>query len=366
MSTSNTLMETTKHHFGDYASILLDGHAVIPLNNPSNCKAAVADWQNGWDPSRPVEFHSLAIRTGAPSGITVWDIDDLDAWSPPAPPNVLTAKGLHVYTPYTGERGRIALARKLDLLSDGRYAIFYGQDKTFRSPALTPSQVMTEWFSSLSSPCRETEKGYVGGLNDRVREQGYCEFLESNGYELDETAIRNQYVKTLPSVPEGARNATLYRYAREMVRCGLDLSDLETAAIASGLDRSEVVKTIESAEVSVILAPGKSVYDRVTFWLDNAIPLVPVIAHDVMREVARRAIETNDLAPFFPQQDIANRLASRGVVKERSTISKILTLLDSEWGVVKVVRLGRQPDGKRNPNAYRLCLGGHPISEVDR
>ncbi len=360
------LQEITRELFGDDADRLLDAHAVVPLNHPVNMKAPVKGWRGGFDPAREVQFHSLALVTGVRSGITVWDFDDLDRWTPPATANVKTTKGMHIYTAREGIPKSASKIDKFDLLDEGRCAIFFGPGKTFIKPDLTPVDVMNHWFDSAASSCRDQEQGYETGLQSRVKEQGYCEFLSEKGYTLDKKAVRDQYVKTMSTVPEGSRNLSLYRYTREMVRCGLDLEDLAKAAIDSGLDPEEIDATMQSAEAAVLLDPGKSVYDRVTFWLDNTLHVVPPIAHDVMREVATRAIEVNDLAPFFPQQDIADRMAEHGHHRDRSTISKILTLLDRAWGVIKVIPLGYQPDGRKNPNAYRLCIDGQPISEIDR
>lgn len=363
------LEQLTRERFGDDAQRLLDAHAIIPLVNPAQPKAAIKGWMDGFDPTREIGFHSLGLLVGERSGITVWDIDSIDL-TPPADPNVKTFKGCHVYTSHSGERRKIGVVKGLDILGENSYAIFYGKDKEFVHPQLAPLDAMTEWLNSMDEKSsiylpRAKEQGYVIGQKNRAKEQGYCEFLLSQGYELDAEAVRNQYVKTIANVSEGSRNTTLYRFAREMVRCGLETDGLATAAEASGLSHSQVIGTIHDAEAAVILSPGKSVYDRVTFWKDNAVPLVPSIAHPVMDEIACRAIEVNDLAPFFPQQDIADRMAKKGFVRDRSTVSKILTLLESEFGVIKIVRLGFQSDGKRNPNAYRLSLAGEPVSEVD-
>lgn len=363
------LQEITYDLFGDDAQRLLDAQAIVPLINPTQPKAAIKGWNDGFDPNTEIGFHSLGLLVGKRSGITVWDIDSVDL-TPPVDPNVKTFKGCHIYTAYAGERRKIGVVQGLDLLGENSYAIFYGEGKEFVHPELAPLDAMTEWLHSLDEKSstylpRVKKQSYRTGLDNRVKEQGYCEFLLSQGYELDKEAVRNQYVKTIGNVAEGNRNTTLYRFAREMVRCGLDTADLANAAEESGLPHSQVITTIEDAEAAVILSPGKSTYDRVTFWLDNACPLVPSIAHPVMNEIARRAIEVNDLAPFFPQQDIADRMATRGVNRDRSTVSKIITLLESEFGVIKIIRLGFQPDGRRNPNAYRLSIDGYPISEVD-
>lgn len=363
------LQEITKQKFGDHAQGLLDAHAIIPLIDQKNPKAGIKNWDHGYDPERPVNFHSLAVLTGARSGITVWDIDSSDL-TPPVDPNVQTVKGSHVYTPHAGEARKIKVIDGLDLLGDNGYAIFYGPGKSFLHPDLADLEVMNDWVKSLQQnasipPCRDDEQGYEAGLKSRVIEQGYCEFLETQGYVLDKEAVRNQYVKTLPGVPEGTRNQTLYRYTREMVRCGLDLADLQEAAIESGLDSYEVRATMQSAEAAVLMAPGISVYDHVIFWLDNAFGIAPKVAHLVLEEVARCAIETNDHSPFIPQQVIADRLAARGIEKERSTVSKILTLLESEYGLIKIISHGMKPGGmQRNPNSYRLCIDGKPVAEV--
>lgn len=364
------LEEITKRLFGDDADRLLQAHAIIPLIDQSKPKAGMVGWRDGFDPAREVQFHSLGLLVGERSGITVWDADTHDL-TPPVDPNVKTAKGWHIYTPHQNESRAIKPVAGLDVLGNRGFAIFYGRNKEFLHPRLADSKVMTDWFNTLDQksppiPSRDIEQSHRAESKSRVIEQSYCEFLETQGYVLDHESVRNQYVKTMGSVEEGSRNVTLYRYTREMARCGLDLSDLHKAAIDSGLDPSEIDSAMLNAEMSVILDPHKSVYDRVNFWMDNAIPLVPSVAHGVMDELARRAIETNNLAPFFPQQDLADRLAVRGLKRDRSWVSKVLTNLDAKWQVIRVVPLGHQPDGKRNPNAYRLTLAGQPISEIDR
>lgn len=52
----------------------------------------------------------------------------------------------------------------------------------------------------------------------------------------------------------------------------------------------------------------------------------------------------------------------------RETTVRSYEVLLERLGLLDLIDpdLGYQPDGKRNPNAYRLCIDGQPVSEIDR
>jgi len=354
------LIEVTQQCFGDAADRLLEARAILPLNDQKNPKACrIPRWQEGVDPYIHWRFHSLAVLTGQRSDLTVWDFDG--AKPPIATPNVVTTKGAHVYTKWDKEGRRIGAAPGLDVLGEGGYAIFYGPDKTFVHPRLSPREPLQallpsslEWNKEivLKDSTKGWHKGMVlkdGTYNDEVVRAGYC---------LDTEAISRGYVYKMLNTAEGKRNHMLFRYAIECSRCGIPTADLEKAAVESGLDPMEVAATIDSAEAAYEMDTRTSVLDRVIVWLDTYTGVVPDKGMLVMKQVGRHAVEQNDLSPFVVQSDIIVG------VKTQQGVSKVLELLQSKYGALKTVPLGRQENGWVRPNCYRLCMYEQPIDDV--
>lgn len=360
------LEEITREKFGDEASRLLEAHAIIPLVDPTHPKAGIKNWHMGFDPRQALKFHSLAVLTGPRSGITVWDIDSADI-DPPVVPNVRTAKGSHIYTKHAGEARKIKVVDGLDVLGNNGYAIFYGPEKTFVHADLADLHLMTDWMNSFSpiSPL----KGSYEGSNESYEEgiyEGYYNQMLAEGYQLDVEAIERGYVALMRSRPEGVRNNSLFIYARELLRCGIETSSLREAALVSGLPSDEIDVTISQAEADVAMLLSPSVFTKVKTWQDTTWHIVPPFARPVVNHLAKRAIETNDMSPFIVQQDIVDALAASGIKRTQQSISKTLVALDNSYGVIKIIFLGYQDDGRRKPNAYRLCIEGQPVSELTR
>jgi hypothetical protein len=358
--------EITREKFGDDAKRLLNAHAIIPLVDPSKPKSGIKDWNKGFDPTQLVKFHSLAVLTGPRSGITVWDIDSADI-TPPVTPNVRTAKGSHIYTRHAGEARKIKVVDGLDVLGNNGYAIFYGPGKSFIHADPADLHVMTDWMKNFSpiSSLKGSNEGFKEGYEEGIYE-GYYNQMLAEGYQLDVEAIERGYVALMRSRPEGVRNNSLLIYARELLRCGIETSGLREAALVSGLPPNEVDVTISQAEADVAMLLSPSVFTKVKTWQDTTWHIVPRFAREVVDHLAKRAIETNDMSPFIVQQDIVDALAAKGIQRTQQSVSKTLVALDSTYGVIKIIFLGYQDDGRRKPNAYRLCIDGQPVSDLTR
>lgn len=89
---------------------------------------------------------------------------------------------------------------------------------------------------------------------------------------------------------------------------------------------------------------GTSVLDRVTIWLDTYTGVVPEKGLLIMKEVGRHAVQQNDLSPFVVQSHIIVG------VKTQQGVSKVLQGLESEFGAIVTVPLGRQLNGWVRPN----------------
>lgn len=360
------LEQITHEKFGDDADRLLEARAIIPLVDPAKPKSGIKNWNYGFDPRQPIDFHSLAVLTGPRSGMTVWDIDSADI-TPPVKPNVVTSKGCHVYTDHAGEARKIKVADGLDVLGNNGYAIFFAPDKSFLHAERADLQMMTDWmkdFSSISSL-----KGSIEGINVGYKEgnyEGYYNQMLAEGYQLDLQAIERSYVALMRSRAEGVRNNSLFTYARELLRCGVSTDNLVEAALDAGLASMEIAATVSQAEADVAMLLSPSIFDKVTTWRDTTWHIVPPYARPVIDYLARRAVETNDMSPFIVQQDIVDALAVAGIERTQQSVSKTLVALDKTFGVIKVIFLGYQTDGRRNPNAYRLCIDGQPVSELTR
>lgn len=364
----NELIHITREKFGEDAERLLDAHAIIPINNEHNRKAASAGWPSGHDPQIAVPFHSLAILTGPKSGLTVWDIDSHEIVTP-VDPNVRTAHGCHVYTRHVGEPRKIRYAPDVDLLGSDGYAIFHADDREFLHPVLTESKIMTDWLKekfdppSLQGMKEGNKKGYQEGKYEGNNEGYYNQMLEL-GYELDREAIERGYLALMRTRPEGTRNNSLFNYSRELIRCGISTDAIAQVAFDLGLPEGEIDGTISSAGADVGMGASMSVYDRVRIWRDTAWPGLPAYATPVLEYVASRAIVTNDLSPFIVQEEIVTALREQGVERSQQAVSKTLVSLDRTYGVIEVVSLGFMPDRRRKPNAYRLCIEGVGLSQL--
>lgn len=367
-STMNDLVRITQEKFGDDAPRLLDAHAIIPINNKQNRKAASKDWTQGHDPFTKVQFHSLALMTGPRSGITVWDFDSHDIEAPVSP-NVLTAHGCHIYTKHAGEPRKIRYAPDVDLLGQNSYAVFHSEDRQFVHPALADSQVISNWMNeNFDTPLLQgIKEGYNKGSDEGSNEgidEGYYNQMLGLGFPLDREAIERGYVALMRTRAVGTRNNSLYLYSRELIRCGISTKTIAEAAFDAGLDEYEINATISSAGADIGMGTSMSVYDRVQIWRDTAWPGLPAYATPVLEFIAKRAIVLNDLSPFIVQEEIVTALREAGVERSQQAVSKTVVSLDKVYGVLKVVQLGYMPDGRRKPNAYRLCIDGQPVSEL--
>jgi len=256
------------------------------------------------------------------------------------------------------------VVEEVDLLGSNGVAIFYGADREFVHPGLADRDAIISWLDlSDVSLLQGSEKGNYEGSYEGYKE-GYYNWLQSRGYTLDREVIERGYVAVMRNSPEGSRNDTLFRLSRETIRCGIPLDGLKDAAADSGLDLDEIDATVSSAEADIELHVSTSVYDRVIVWRDTTESIVPEYARPVVHVLATRAIELNDHSPFFPQDRIVERLAESGISRTQQAVSKTLNALERQWGLIKIVDLGKQPDGRLNPRAYRLCIDGEPISEV--
>ncbi len=135
------IRETTLDRFGtELGEHLLANRAILPTMDKKPAMD-IRGYNGGVDLSqRHGPYNGLAVINGPLSNILVIDFDDSNL-NPPAPFNVETTKGGHVYTKWAGQRRKIGIAPGVDLLGQGGYAEFAGAGRHFiRLPSLTRPQ----------------------------------------------------------------------------------------------------------------------------------------------------------------------------------------------------------------------------------
>ena len=350
--------ETALDLFGsELGSHLIRNKAVLPVQGKIPA-GGIKGWPNGVDLDRAYDFDGLAIINGERSGITCYDLDSRDL-IPPVSPNVETAKGCHLYTPWEGERRLIRKAPGVDLLGQGGYSIFWGKGKDFKDNNLADASVVRSWFNSLvpitsnvvsPSSTNAWNMGINGILTIGAE---YSRLMDEKGYKLELDWIANNYAGTMKRVETGKRNNELFRYAVEIVRCGADLEPLAQAALQTGQNEREVRGTLASATKRAN-EPAVTVFDRVAHWW-TVNENVDATTQQALAYVGERAICTNSLRPLVVLQQAE---IETGI--PRRTITRRLRAQEGKSVQLKRQQ-GRQPNGLRHADNYRLMIDGHAL-----
>lgn len=361
------IRETTLDCFGsELGQYLLDNKAVVPVREK---RAFIKGWQHGVDPDgRYGAFDGLAVINGARSGILTVDIDSLDI-SPPAPFNVRTTHGGHIYLPWEGEKRQIDFVASIDLLGTGGYAVFAGQGKTFLHHNLADRAKVTDWLSSFKPPPLKGMKtvGYASGFLQLVKpvsvdsECRYKEKLEELGYFLELETISKQYASQMRNTPEGVRNKTCHRLALEVIRCEADLDMFAAAAVESGLTPKEVQDTIDQAQADIDYdyRPEVEIYERVQLWLDAYSGIFSGVMLDIALCLAHRAIVTNNSGPSISQVRVAKDIGAGGGGRY---IGRVLKIMQDKYGAVLIrQQAGTWGAGLTHCNNYDLTIHGEHI-----
>jgi hypothetical protein len=184
--------------------------------------------------------------------------------------------------------------------------------------------------------------------------------LSAKGHNLNLEMIEKRLLLTSRKATEGNRNQRLFVVSKQAQQVGLDLTEIIRAFEDAGLERKEIDDTVESACLSIEYDTF-NLYDDVTMWFDTESGNVNAAAVPIMRVIADTAIEQHNLSPWIPQQAIVDRLG--GGIRQQ-TVSVHLRGLESRFGVLRSIDLGRQADGRRKVKAYELCHAGQSISEL--
>lgn len=362
------IQKTTRDLFGtDLGQRLLDNQAIIPLSDKRPARGIV-EHNNGVDLSKPFgEYNGLGFLNGPRSGILVVDLDTHDL-IPPAPFNVETTKGGHVYTRWDGQPRKTAVAPKVDLLGFGGYTEFAGPGKKFVSPNLAEESVVFGWLGSMSLPSlkgvlggstgRGFEESVWGDSKRREYETAYPDKVRQYGYELRTETIGKRYATAMRRASEGERNTRLFRYGLEVIRCGADIEELAQAALDAGLPWDEVERTLVSADSTLAMdpRPEEEVLSRVQRWMDHYGQL-PGIMAGVATVLAFEAVACNTSRPLLSQTKAAVDLGIH-----RTYVGKALGYMETKHGAVKkYVNHGTWGDGMKHCNNYALTIDGEEI-----
>ncbi|WP_138758102.1 hypothetical protein [Modestobacter altitudinis] len=356
----------TRSCFGDeLGNHLLANRAILPLRDKRPA-AGIRNHNAGVDLSKSFGPHNgLAIINGELSGIVTVDLDSADL-HPPAPINVETAKGGHIYLPWAGQVRALAVVPKVDVLGAGGYSEFVGPGKRFLRPDFADTDTVSNWLASLSP---SYVKGVLLGSGSREygkrvspdsvsRECMYPEKLRALGYRLRVDTISKTYASQMRSAAVGTRNNLCFRYALEVLRCGADLEAFTEAAVDSGLTPDEVHRTIRQAEASIELdyRPEIEVFERVQGWL-AAHAGMKGITLDLAQCLAFEAIECNTTRPQLSQVRAAMDVGS-----DAPYVGRVLKIMADKHRAVRVhVPKGRQANGLSHCNNYELTIEGVTI-----
>ncbi len=360
---SDSIRQATIECFGpDLGRHLLDNRAILPVWGKV-CK--VPGWQYGIDPDGEYGGHDgLAILNGPRSGIATIDIESVDV-HPPVGFNVRTAKGGHIYMPWSGHRRLPAFAAKIDVLGAG-YAVFFGPGKTFLHAKLATPAVMDPWLQSLNPSYlkRVETEGSDSESRQEVPTEGvdrecmYKKKLADLGYPLRVDTISKTYASQVRNAAEGERNTRLYRSAIEVIRCGADMAMLYQAGIDAGLSPYEAWRTIQSAQADMDFdyREEAEIYVRVQRWLAAHSEFRGKML-DLAQCLAFEAICYNTTRPQLSQSR-----AAEDVGTDQPYAGRVLKLMETKYRAVRVlVPSGRQANGLSHCNNYELTIDGRAI-----
>lgn len=275
------------------------GFSVIPIvsqkcSHGKPPKAALVPWKE-WQHRKPSaqqlqqwenQFKqcNVAVVTGAISGVVVIDTDSEDADTAlhalgviPLTPKVKTAKGYHYYFQHPGHtiQSRTGLAGlpglpNIDVRGDGGYVLAppslhpngVHRYRWIYDPHDHPFQPIPEWLVEIVQPGADQQEtpqvaqvkpaATLPTLTTSKREYHYvCKALENE-------------MQNVMNAPEGRRNETLNKAAYSIGRyIGGGFIDQYTvynglfdAAISAGLDRGEIIPTLNSGLEAGISNPA--------------------------------------------------------------------------------------------------------------
>jgi len=213
--------------------------------------------------AREFPHANVAVATGKPSGVVVIDIDGPVGeeswkklirrvwWREPVCPQVITAKGRHLYFSGSGVGNRVSsvLGKGIDVRGDGGSAIL--------PPSIHETGVVYEWLDYPHQVCPPLlPPALVRILND---EEPWPLLVRPRTQRRNPAAERappdiKRLADTVRTAPEGTRNYTLNTaafLAAKAVRAGKVSRDtvlhaLTEAALQAGLQRHEIRATILS------------------------------------------------------------------------------------------------------------------------
>lgn len=148
-------------------------------------------------------------------------------------------------------------------VGDDVETIRWGHRFGVASPTYHPTGMPYRWYDPQGRTCAPPRITDLAWLPDtwlaHVSSQPYASLHRDVGSSVPELVAAGGWVRELAlgslatataemeSAPEGSRNKTLFRLAKDLAAAGLDLTDLRTAAVRSGLSPREVAATIRSA-----------------------------------------------------------------------------------------------------------------------
>lgn len=179
-------------------------------------------------------------------------------------------------------------------------------------------------------------------------ETAYTKKVAAAGLALDLAFISRGEIDRVRRAPPGRRNATLFRAAIELVRCGIDPTILIGYSVAGGLPVTEANLTVKKAQAAFSDQYGRTVLDFVKRWVDEWKPRFKSRLHPLLLEIAAAAVRQNNRSPLVVQSAL-----DLGPFHQ-TTVTRWFSLLHERGAVVRKPR-GRGPKG-RKPNFYELRL----------
>jgi hypothetical protein len=142
--------QTTIDCFGvELGNKLLRKQAIIPTLDKKPAPG-VKDYNKGVPLDRLYKADGIGVINGPLSGICTYDLDS-KSLVPPAPFNVESKKGGHIYVPWSDQARSIGAADHVDVLGRGGYSVFHSPNHSFKHSLFADPAVMQSWLDSLSA-----------------------------------------------------------------------------------------------------------------------------------------------------------------------------------------------------------------------
>lgn len=342
------LKDLTKRYMGDFAPQLLAIGAVVPIVITKNGKKQpIAKWKQPIDPDYPWVFDALAIKTGAPSGITVIDYDD----RVPDDPNVITSRGGHIYVEWDGDRNRQRVGgAAVDIRGSGGIAVFYSPYHQVRSLDLHRRQEYSDLLDTHSSYLPRVSNNTRNLEKENVWEycspEQYRAKVHGAGYKIDVLWAGKALASQVANAVPGTRHDRFLKNLCAGYLIGADLDAIVSAAYQCGLEEAEVEATLRSVRRNPV---GIDIFDMAYAWRERA---ERVKSSPVAELLSKAAIEQHSMNPLFNQE--------RAFAQCQNEISLSTFRRDlkryCDSGMLKKKENGRQPSGNLYPNNYQMML----------